>query len=86
MHFPLAQRFVPFEARYPPGWQYDPSADKPTIEMAKVPIHVTWAAMEATVGKGLARNVGVCNFNSALLRDLMDCATIPPAVLQVRMT
>lgn len=83
MHFPLAQRFVPFETRYPPAWVFDPAAANPTIELASVPLHVTWTAMEATVRNGLAKNIGVCNFNTALLRDLMAGAQIPPAVLQV---
>ena len=43
----------------------------------------TWAAMEALVGAGLAKNIGVCNFNTAGLRDLLSYATVPPAVLQV---
>ncbi|EOD16365.1 hypothetical protein EMIHUDRAFT_464332 [Emiliania huxleyi CCMP1516] len=34
MHFPLAQRFVPFEVRYPPEWVYDPDAPTPTVELA----------------------------------------------------
>jgi len=85
MHFPLAQRFVPFETRYPPEWIFDPTAAHPTIELANVPLHVTWEAMEDTVRNGLARNIGVCNFNTALLRDLIAGAQIPPGVLQVEL-
>jgi D-xylose reductase len=85
MHFPLAQRFVPFETRYPPEWIFDPTAAHPTIEMANVPLHVTWAAMEGIVRNGLASNIGVCNFNTALLRDLIAGAQILPAVLQVEL-
>mmetsp|Transcript_23774 Transcript_23774/g.65798 ORF Transcript_23774/g.65798 Transcript_23774/m.65798 type:complete len:173 (+) Transcript_23774:59-577(+) len=41
--------------------------------------------MEATVRNGLAKNIGVCNFNSALLRDLIAGADVPPAVLQIEL-
>ncbi len=83
VHFPIAQEFVPFEQRYPPEWLYDPDAENPQVQLAKVPIHETWAAMEELVHAGLVRNIGVCNFGTALLQDLLNCAEIPPAVLQV---
>jgi len=41
--------------------------------------------MEELVQAGLVRNIGVCNFNCALLSDLLTCATIRPAVLQVEL-
>src|SRR5438445_507043 len=46
IHFPIAQEFVPFEARYPPEWLYDPAAPEPRMRFAKVPLSETWAAME----------------------------------------
>lgn len=85
IHFPIAQRFVPFESRYPPGWFYDPDLPQPTMELAPVPLADTWQAMEQLVTAGLVRNIGVCNYNCALLRDLLTYATIRPAVLQVEL-
>jgi D-xylose reductase len=85
IHFPLAHTFVPFETRYPPGWFHNPEASRPRVELAQVPIAETWQAMEELVRAGLVRNIGVCNFNTALLRDLLTCAEIMPAVLQVEM-
>ncbi|MGH7137952.1 MAG: aldo/keto reductase, partial [Pirellulales bacterium] len=85
IHFPIAQRFVPFEVRYPPGWFYDPDSPRPVMEMAAVPLRDTWQAMEDLVSAGLARNIGVCNYNCALLRDLLTYAKIRPAVLQVEL-
>jgi D-xylose reductase len=85
IHFPLAQRFVPLETRYPPGWFHDPDASRPRVELAKVSIAETWQAMEELLRAGLVRNIGVCNFNTALLRDLLTYARITPAVLQVEM-
>lgn len=83
VHFPIAQKFVPFETRYPPEWIYDPEADSPAMELASTPMHETWRAMEALVREGLVRNIGVCNFGTSQLRDLIAGAEIPPAVLQV---
>ncbi|MEZ6067578.1 MAG: aldo/keto reductase [Planctomycetaceae bacterium] len=83
MHFPIAQRFVPIEVRYPPGWYFDPGAAEPGMELDRVPLAETWGAMERLRQQGLVKNIGVCNFGTALLRDLMNSCDVPPAVLQV---
>jgi D-xylose reductase len=83
MHFPIAQRFVPFEKSYPPGWFFDPNAPNPTIEEARVPVSDTWQAMEELAKSGLVRNIGICNFGTSQLRDLLSYAKIRPSVLQV---
>jgi D-xylose reductase len=85
IHFPIAQEFVPFEVRYPPEWFFDPHAAEPRMRFAPVPLSETWAAMEDLVKAGLVRNIGVCNYNTALLHDLLAYATIRPAVLQVEL-
>lgn len=85
VHFPIAQKFVPFEERYPPGWITDPHANPPRMELVPVSIAETWGAMEELVAAGLVRHIGVSNFNVALLRDLLTYASIPPAVLQVEL-
>ncbi|KAI4356517.1 hypothetical protein L6164_000536 [Bauhinia variegata] len=43
----------------------------------------TWRAMEALYDSGKARAIGVSNFSSKKLGDLLDVARIPPAVNQV---
>ncbi|TRD11813.1 aldo/keto reductase [Erythrobacter insulae] len=83
IHFPIALEYVPIETRYPPEWVYDPDAQNPVMIPAKVPLHATWAAMEALVEKGLVKNIGVCNYNSGLVHDLMAYARIKPAMLQI---
>lgn len=85
IHFPIAQEFVPFDVRYPPEWFFDPQAARPSMKPARVPIRETWEAMESLVDAGLAKNIGVCNFGTSLLRDLLSYCRIPPAVLQVEL-
>ena len=83
IHFPIALKFVDFDTRYPPEWFFDPDASAPRMEIDPVPLHETWAAMEALLEKGLVKHIGVCNYNSALLHDLMAYAKHKPEVLQV---
>ncbi len=83
IHFPIAQPYVPFEIRYPPEWMYDPHANKPEMKTAPIPLSETWQAMENLVEQGLVREIGVCNYNSGLLNDLMSYASIKPAELQI---
>ena len=85
IHFPIAQNFVPFEKRYPPGWIDDPAASRPAMVPARVPLIDTWRAMEELVDAGLVRHIGVCNYGVSLLRDLLSQARIRPAVLQVEL-
>lgn len=83
IHFPIAQAFVPFETRYPPEWIFDPQASQPQIKTAPVPLFETWRAMENLVEQGLVKTIGVCNYSSGLLNDLMSYAVIKPADLQI---
>ncbi len=83
VHFPIALKYVPIAQRYPPEWIFDPKAEHPTMEIDPVPLFETWRAMEQLVQAGLVRNIGVCNYNSALLHDLMAYADIKPAMLQI---
>ena len=43
----------------------------------------TWKAMEKLVAKGLVRSIGVSNFNSQQIQDLLDKGSIKPSMLQV---
>ena len=85
IHFPIAQAFVPFEERYPPGWFFDPAKPADGMRFEPVPLAETWAAMEDLVAAGLVRHIGVCNYATGLLRDLLAYARIKPAVLQVEL-
>ena len=81
IHFPIAQPYVDFEDRYPPEWISDPAVGK--MELAPVPLYETWQGMEAIYEQGLAKQIGICNYNTGLLHDLMSYARIKPSVLQV---
>jgi len=83
IHFPIALEYVPIEERYPPEWLFNPDAAKPEMRPAKVPLYQTWHAMEALVEKGLVNRIGVCNYNTGLIHDLMSYATIRPSHLQI---
>lgn len=85
VHFPISLTFVPFTTRYPPGWFFDPQATAPAMQPIRVPIAETWGAMEELLRAGLVKRIGVCNFGTSLLRDLLAVATIRPAVLQVEL-
>lgn len=85
IHFPIAQAFVPFETRYPPGWFFDPADAAGGMRFAPVPLAETWRAMEDLHAAGLVKHIGVCNVGTAQLRDLLAGCRVRPAVLQVEL-
>ncbi|KAI1081579.1 Aldo/keto reductase [Whalleya microplaca] len=87
IHFPIAMEFIPFDKiRFPCFW-----SDKEQTQvtpLAKVPISETWKALEDLVQtkdnpNGFVKSIGVSNFHTQLLYDLLSYAKIPPSVLQV---
>jgi D-xylose reductase len=83
IHFPISLMHVPFETRYPAGWYFDPEAPSPKMEYDPIPMIETWNAMEELARSGLAKTIGVSNFNISLIRDLLAQCSIRPGVLQV---
>lgn len=79
IHFPIAQKFVPIEEKYPPGFY----CGKNGWEFEDVPLAVTWAAMEKLVEKGKTKSIGISNFNGALIQDLLRGCKIKPQFLQI---
>ena len=84
IHFPIAQKFVEFDSRYPPEWIYDPSSSNPKIEQIKVPYIETWRAMEQLKIKGLTKHIGCCNINVQMLSELKN-EKLPCEVLQIEL-
>ncbi|ROT35001.1 NAD(P)H-dependent D-xylose reductase [Sodiomyces alkalinus F11] len=80
IHFPVALEHVDPSVRYPPGWFYDGVSE---IRRSDATIQETWTAMEGLVEKGLARSIGISNFQGQLIYDLLRHAKIVPATLQV---
>jgi D-xylose reductase len=55
------------------------------MELDRVPLSETWAAMESLVDNSLVRDIGICNYSSALIHDLMSYCRIKPSMLQVEL-
>lgn len=81
IHWPVSVEYVPFEEQYPPQLM-GPHKSKGAV--IRVPLRETWSAMERLVDQGLAKHIGVSNFDLQLLQDLQSYARIQPAVIQVR--
>jgi D-xylose reductase len=80
IHFPVALKHVDPSVRYPPGWAYDGKDD---VQLSNASIQETWTAMENLVHKGLAKSIGISNFQGSLILDLLRYAKIRPATLQI---
>ena len=83
IHFPISLEFVPFETRYPPEWFHDPDSADPKMLPSKVPLSDTWHAMELLKQVEKAKYLGICNYSSGLLHDLMNYCEIRPDMLQI---
>ncbi|MCJ1372661.1 NAD(P)H-dependent D-xylose reductase (XR) [Loxospora ochrophaea] len=79
VHFPISLKYVDPSERYPPGFTYDGK----NVVQGKASIQETWQAMEGLVDKGLAKSIGISNFNGQLILDLLRYARIVPATLQI---
>jgi D-xylose reductase len=81
VHFPAALEYVDPSVRYPPGWFYD---GKSEVRWSKTTtLQQTWGAMERLVDKGLARSIGVSNYQAQSVYDALIYARIKPATLQI---
>ncbi|KAL4946758.1 hypothetical protein BDV06DRAFT_229655 [Aspergillus oleicola] len=76
MHFPISLEYIDPAVQYPPP-------DGPEFPPGRASVQETWKAMEGLVDAGLARGIGVSNFNGGLILDLLKYARIKPATLQI---
>lgn len=87
IHFPIPLEFIPFEQiRFPCFWS-DKAQTKVTPR-AKVPIQETWQALEELVQSkenpsGFVKSIGVSNFHSQLIYDVLSYNKVPLSVLQI---
>ncbi|CAH4034345.1 aldo-keto reductase family 1 member B1-like isoform X1 [Pieris brassicae] len=68
---------------YKEGGDLFPADESGKIQFSDVDYVDTWKAMEPVVGEGLARSIGISNFNSQQIDRLLKVATIKPVVNQV---
>ena len=80
MHWPIAWEYTNTECE-----PLIPLDENGRVAMSKsgCSIHETWRAMEALVSDGLVKSIGVSNFSSVQLADLMTYAKILPSVNQI---
>ena len=55
------------------------------LSSPKVPMHVLWPKMEQLKEMGLTRAIGVSNFNTQLLADMLTYCQTKPAVNQIQL-
>lgn len=57
--------------------------DKKTVKPANVSIRETWESLEAAVDQGIAKSIGVSNFQAQSLYDMLTYAKHPVSSLQI---
>lgn len=65
-------------------WAWNPIPDEDEFE--PLDWETTWAGMEKCLDLGLCRCIGVSNFSTKKIEQLLDFASVPPAVNQVKFT
>lgn len=65
------------------GGDLEPLDADGVIKTAPVSTQATWQAMEQLVHKGLVKAIGVANFTTAMLIDLLSYAQMQPSVNQI---
>jgi len=62
-----------------------PQRPEDFMSLEEVPLTTTWAGMEAVAEKGLCKHIGVSNFNSKQIQELIDAGQTTPTMNQVEM-
>ncbi|KAM0327402.1 hypothetical protein ACHAQA_005688 [Verticillium albo-atrum] len=77
IHFPIALEYNPECTR---GWYYDGESE---VRLERTPIRETWEALEEVHAAGLVKNIGISNFNSQAIFDILTYAKVKPSMLQI---
>ncbi|KAJ4855985.1 aldo/keto reductase family domain-containing protein [Trichoderma breve] len=80
IHFPCALEYIDPAVRQFPAWWMDEAG---TISLDKVAIRETWEALETVVDQGIARSIGVSNFQAQAIYDILSYARHPISSLQI---
>ncbi|KAL3493469.1 NADP-dependent oxidoreductase domain-containing protein [Aspergillus germanicus] len=81
IHFPVALKYIdPAELEFPAWWM---DAERTIVETDRVPIRETWEALESIVDEGIARSIGVSNFQAQSLYDILSYNRHPISGLQI---
>ena len=62
-----------------------PLTPEKLISLEVLPILITWSEMEGLVEEDLCRHIGVSNFSTAKLQDLLENARLKPEVNQIEL-
>ncbi|KAK7488793.1 hypothetical protein BaRGS_00019928 [Batillaria attramentaria] len=77
------EKILPYVCGAEDGDENFPKSEDGKIIYAFHDIVDTWKGMEDSVAAGLARNIGLSNFNSKQIQRVLVAATIKPCILQV---
>jgi len=81
IHFPISLEYVPIDKKYPPEWV---NLDNKMI-LQKQDLSETWEEMEKIYTLKLSRQIGVSNFSSSLLRQIVNSCKIAPHANQIEL-
>lgn len=70
---------------FPVGEELEPLDENGIIQSANIPIQETWKEMENLVKKKLVKSIGVANFTTSSLVDLLSYAKIKPVTNQIEL-
>uniref|UniRef100_A0A0A9Y8X7 1,5-anhydro-D-fructose reductase n=2 Tax=Lygus hesperus TaxID=30085 RepID=A0A0A9Y8X7_LYGHE len=65
------------------GWNLSPKDQKGKMQFSNVDYVDTWKAMECLVDKGMAKSIGLSNFNECQIERILSCARIVPVNNQI---
>eukprot|EP01120_Amphizonella_sp_Union-15-10_P005286 TRINITY_DN1602_c0_g1_i2.p1 TRINITY_DN1602_c0_g1~~TRINITY_DN1602_c0_g1_i2.p1 ORF type:complete len:357 (-),score=66.14 TRINITY_DN1602_c0_g1_i2:91-1161(-) len=68
---------------FKPGTENFPKKEDGSIDYSDVHFLETWPAMEELVKEGLTKAIGLSNFNSKQIEQVLNIAKVQPSVLQV---